>query len=298
MAAPKCPYCGTLNSIGESHCHKCKQPLPGPLGRAARDLVTSLLGRELWVTKLFMGLNLAVFALMVVDNGRSIGAGLPIGFNIGSAFLLPSTLLRGGALLVGFDFQVVNGEWWRFLSAVFVHYTLIHLLFNMSWVVSLGRALEPELRSARFAIAYLLTGVGGFLLTAAVGPSNTAGASGSVMGLFGVLVGYSFGQRNNMWREHLPRLLLYLILSWFMGEGMRAAGAGAVNNMAHVGGAVIGLGIGFLWGRERRTPLLNRLLGIFSVIAVLCAIAAVVACQFSPEWGKQRDRESAQDGWS
>src|SRR5690606_1819197 len=106
-----------------------KQPLPGPLGRGARDLVKSLLGGELWVTKLFIGINVASFVLMLLDNSRSEVAGLPLGLGSGSGGLTRSALLRAGVLQ-----QLVVSEWWRFLSAVFFHFSLLHILFNMMWL--------------------------------------------------------------------------------------------------------------------------------------------------------------------
>ncbi|MCA9642405.1 MAG: rhomboid family intramembrane serine protease, partial [Myxococcales bacterium] len=258
MAAPKCPYCGTINSIGESHCHQCQQPLPGPLGRASRDLVQSLLGRELWVTKLFIGINVASFALMLLDNSRAEGAGLPLGFG-GGGGLQGSSMLRAGVL-----HQIVVGEWWRFLSAVFFHFSFLHILFNMMWLGSLGRSLEPELGTSRFTITYLLSGIGGFIGNLLLGPMPlTGGASGSVFGLFGCLVGYSLGRKNSLWRDHLSRLILFVVLSWLIGGGM---GGGGVNNVAHVGGALVGIAMGYLFGVERRYPLTHRLLNYVAML--------------------------------
>lgn len=290
MAAPKCPYCGTLNSASEKRCFQCKQPLPGPLGRGARDLVKSLLGGELWVTKLFIGINVASFVLMLLDNSRSEVAGLPLGLGSGSGGLTRSALLRAGVLQ-----QLVVSEWWRFLSAVFFHFSLLHILFNMMWLWILGRSMEPELGTARFTITYLLAGIGGYLANYLLGPIPwTGGASGSVFGLFGALVGYSLGRKNSLWREHMTRLIVFVVLSWLIGGGM---GDGGVNNVAHIGGALVGIALGYLFGVERRYPLTHRLLGYVAVLGVGAVIASLVLSQLSPTWNYVRQLESQQDMW-
>lgn len=290
VAAPKCPYCGTLNSPSEARCFQCKQPLPGPINRRFRDLAHTALGQDLWVTKLFVGINVVSFLLMLLDNSRSAAASLPLGFG-GDGGLTTSALLRAG-LLYGAGFSPINGEWWRFMSAIFLHLSLLHLLFNMLWLVSLGRVLEPELGSARFVLLYLATGVGGFLGNAILDAGyNTGGASGSVFGLFGAIVGYSLARKSSMWREHLTRLVLYVVLSW-------ALLGGGVNNVAHVGGAVAGIGLGYLFGIERRQPTVNRLLGYVGAVAAVLPIVALLLCQFSPVWRALRDgAESARGLW-
>ncbi|MCA9631256.1 MAG: rhomboid family intramembrane serine protease [Myxococcales bacterium] len=278
-----------MNSASEKRCFQCKQPLPGPLGRASRDLVKSLLGDELWVTKLFIGINVLSFVLMLLDNGRAEGASLPMGFG-GGGGLTRSALLRAGVLN-----QLVVGEWWRFLSAVFFHFSVLHILFNMMWLGILGRSLEPELGSARFTITYLLAGIGGFLGNLLLGPMPwTGGASGSVFGLFGALVGYSLGRKNSMWRDHMTRLIIFVVLSWVIGGGM---GGGGVNNVAHVGGALVGIAMGYLFGVERRYPLTHRVLGYVAVLGVGAVIASLVLCQISPTWEYVRQLESQQDMW-
>lgn len=289
VAAPKCPYCGTLNSPSEARCFQCKQVLPGPINRWYRNLAQTLLGQDLWVTKLFFGVNVVSFLLMLLDNSRAIGASLPLGFG-GDGGLTTSALLRAG-LLVGEGFNVVNGEWWRFVSAIFVHMSVLHLLFNMLWLTSLGRALEPELGSGRFVLLYLGTGVGGFLGNAIIDPAyNTGGASGAVFGLFGAVVGYSLARKNSMWREHLARLVLYVVLSWALFD--------RVNNVAHVGGAVVGVALGYVFGRERRQPSMNRAFGYFGAVAALLPIASLILCQFSPLWRGLRDgAESTRGLW-
>jgi rhomboid protease GluP len=89
---------------------------------------------------------------------------------------------------------VMVGEWWRLVSANFLHFNFIHLLMNMLGLIYLGKFVEHRLGTWRFSLAYLLTGMGAMacvtyadLLKAAEIPAVTAGASGAIMGLLGVM---------------------------------------------------------------------------------------------------------------
>ncbi|MBX3181416.1 MAG: rhomboid family intramembrane serine protease [Polyangiaceae bacterium] len=288
MAAPKCPYCGTLNSVSEPRCFQCGEPLPGPVGREVRRLLTTALGRDLWVTKLFLGLCWLGFALMLLDNARSSFAGLPLGMGSGGR-IAPSAMLRAGVLV-----EPVVHEWWRYVTAVFFHFNLLHIAFNSVWLWSLGRTLEPELGSGRFTLLYLVTGVAGFGANALLGPMPlTGGASGAVFGLFGALVGYSLGRKSSLWREHLSRLVIFVVLSALLGAGMSGGG---VNNAAHIGGAVAGVGVGFLFAVERRRPAAHRWFGYFGVLGVIAVVAALVATQLSPTWQAYREHVESPEG--
>jgi rhomboid protease GluP len=89
---------------------------------------------------------------------------------------------------------VMTGEWWRLISANFLHVNFIHLLMNMLGLNYLGKFVEQQLGTVRFLVAYALTGLGAMacvtyvdLWRATTPPSVTAGASGAIMGLLGVM---------------------------------------------------------------------------------------------------------------
>ncbi len=89
---------------------------------------------------------------------------------------------------------VMNGEWWRLISANFLHLNFIHLLMNMLGLNYLGKFVEHRLGTFKFMVAYVATGLGAMacvtyadLLQSSVIPAVTAGASGAIMGLLGVM---------------------------------------------------------------------------------------------------------------
>jgi membrane associated rhomboid family serine protease len=78
-------------------------------------------------------------------------------------------------------------EYWRLVTSGFLHAGLLHIGFNMYWLYLLGRILEPELGSVRFAAVYLVSLLAGSFGALLVSPdAHTVGASGAVFGLLGV----------------------------------------------------------------------------------------------------------------
>jgi len=135
-------------------------------------------------------------------------------------------------------------KWWGLLGAVFIHGGLLHLLFNCYWTWILGRLIERELGSGRYALL-LLAG-------AWVGSAAELGVSGRVgVGLSGVvyaLFGLMFVNRSHHadFARVLPRNTLYLLFGWLIAcFPLTYAGVFNVANFAHVGGLVIGCVLGW-----------------------------------------------------
>src|SRR5690606_29690290 len=151
---------------------------------------------------------------------------------------LMSEAFRWGALHPA----LVADEPWRLLSAMFVHFGILHLGMNMSALLALGRGLEQALGSTRFVIVFVATGLMGFVASTAwsiSGPGamvTTAGASGGLFGLVGFEVGYLYRSRDPRWKSALTRALVIGVLIGFFFP---------VNNAAHGAGAVLGGALGY-----------------------------------------------------
>jgi rhomboid protease GluP len=263
-----CPFCRRLNSTEETECHSCGRRLPGQAASAGLSAYKRLLGGDLVITRLFIGLCVVVFVLSVLASGRPP----PIwrdNFSI-------SQLLRWGA--VGMDWGRI--EPWRYLSAVFVHLNLVHLGLNMLSLVYLGRTLEPHVGSGRFALLYVVTGTFGFVASDlwhsfSGGPWVTAGASGSLFGLMGALVGWLYGRKDPEWKNVVLRFGVY---------AAAFALTFPVNNAAHLAGFVAGFPMGYLLQREQRRDRRDRAFSILAVVLVLLSVASVLLSVRSPVW--------------
>lgn len=273
-----CPSCGALNGADFARCIRCNAPL-STMAQSAEGLRRVIDGTSMRGTKLIVGLTLLIFAGQL-SSTLARGEGLPIisGGNHVDA-------IRFGALLVSPDGSVPF-EAFRLLSAVFVHFGLLHVGMNLFALVSLSRTVEPAVGTARYLIAYVVSGVFGFAVTAAYVMLTgapplmfTAGASGAVFGIMGVILGFLVRRRNPQWKHFALEAVLFSAL---FGFGMNAMNSGVVvNNSAHLGGLVCGFGLGFLYAGRRRSRS-DLLVNVGAAIAVIACIASLVLTQVSP----------------
>jgi len=175
--------------------------------------------------------NVAVFVAMLVRS-KSI-----VAFSI-------EDLLRWGANYGPYITR--GGEWWRLLSAAFVHVNFLHILFNMWCLWNLGALAERAYGNNRFLLIYLLSAVGGSIASVTLHPQIVSvGASGAVFGISGSLVGFLWKNKPNV----PPAVFRNLIrnMAQFIGFnvlfGMMIPG---IDNAAHIGGLVTGFLAGVL----------------------------------------------------
>lgn len=227
-----CKNCGV--QVGEGspggaaeYCANCAPPQPSKISNALE------LARRFPVTYSIMAACVAVYIAMSISSGN---------------FAAPTVenVLRWG----GTGPQIIlQGEWWRLVTAVFVHIGIIHIASNMYVFWGLGMIAERLLGRDNFLAAYLLTGIAGNVLTLLLKPNIVgAGASGAIFGLAGVLISVLQFGRLSVPRERLTplkkevvKLALYNLLI--------GAIIPAINNIAHLGGLLYGLFLGaiFAW---------------------------------------------------
>ncbi len=201
-------------------------------------------------TYILLGINCAVFLLMIFTGVNP--------FKPSSQNLLQWGADNAGAVLY-------YGEWWRIVSAMFVHGGFLHLALNMWCLWNLGLLAEPLMGTFGVLAVYLLTGAAGNLLSTLVnwvkyhnfnggaadliGPVGV-GASGAVFGIAGALIVLLKSPRLPVPPDELKKLrrsVIYfaainLIIGFSINVGTSAMGAGVgVDNMAHVGGFACGL---------------------------------------------------------
>lgn len=273
-----CPHCGALNAIDDKECYRCKKRLPGRVG-ASLGAVRGMLGEASPMTYFFVLLCVVVYFLMTFVVSPSGDARALVN----RLWQLPNVAyVRWGALLYTPPFPAGLGrmEPSRFVAAMFVHMGVLHIIFNTSGLLYYGRAVEDRIGSARFTIAFFVTGVLGFLASdvwyVATGAiAISAGASGGIFGLIGVLVGYLFAKRDPEYKQQLGYAVVMALVVGLVWN---------VNNAAHVGGFVAGLPLGWLFFKERRPDRLRPVMRALAVLAVLASLASLVVVQRSPWW--------------
>lgn len=217
--------------------------------RFARAILT----RPAPFTIIFLIANIFVF-LLTIMSAKSIGD---------SPAFLAALIAYGGKL----NSLINRGEWWRFVTPVFLHGSGLHLLMNMYGLWILGPFVERLYGSAKFVFFWVLTGVAGVVasyLTVRPGmqlnavsrflfknvDSVSIGASGALFGLIGVL--FVFGIK---FRHELPDgfkrafgtgMLPTILLNVFIGFAIPV-----IDNAAHLGGLVAGAALALVVGYKR-----------------------------------------------
>ena len=156
----------------------------------------------------------------------------------------PATLHRLGALDF---FAVINkGEFWRLFTALFLHYNLLHLVFNLFALYVLGPPLERTIGALRFAMCYMIAGIGStggvvlLTLLKIVRPAELVGASGCIMGIVGAWAGFLIRHRH-VWQAKQRLLNILLIIAIQIVFDISTP---QVSTSAHLCGLVTGFVIG------------------------------------------------------
>src|ERR671937_2261366 len=165
---PICAECMTPAPVGQ----RCPEHSGRPQGvrrvtTGARR--TAFEGTGALVTKTLIGINILVYVITA-----SQGAGL----NNPGGSLFTKWLLFGPA--------VADGDWWRLITAAFLHASLIHIGFNMYFLWFAGAPVEAALGRGRFLLVYLVSGLAGSAGALVLDPNTpTVGASGAIFGILG-----------------------------------------------------------------------------------------------------------------
>ena len=172
-------------------------------------------------TYIFLGFNIAIFVLMAFAGGSTNEV----------------TLMAFG---VKSNAEIARGEYWRFVTPVFIHIGLLHLFFNSYALYIVGPQVEKLYGSERFVMLYVVTGIAGVLGSYFYHPQViSAGASGAIFGLFGVLLVFGIRYRASIppffkravGTGVLPVIVINLIIGFTIP---------GIDNSAHIGGLLSG----------------------------------------------------------
>jgi rhomboid protease GluP len=152
------------------------------------------------------------------------------------------TLIRQGALLSD---RVAQGEWWRMISAAFLHGGPDHLIGNMLMLFALGMACEHAFGLSQFFVLYLGSALSGSALSL-LGSKPSVGASGAIFGLAGALIVVLWRCRDRLHvRDHRIGIVLLIWAGYQLLLGFGLMGE-VVDNRAHLGGLLGGMVLGLV----------------------------------------------------
>lgn len=287
-----CRSCGAIVGAGESQCGVCgastaSQPTthagPHPPDRETIRFARAVLNRPYKFTIIFLIANVFVFLLMWESSGMALRV-LQRGF--------PEAVLVMYGAKLNYLIQPPNNQWWRFITPMFVHIDVLHLVMNMFSLLILGPFVEKLYGSAKFVVFYVLTGIAGVVGSyLALQPAlargvfgsfifkgddvPSAGASGALFGLVGVL--FVFGIK---YRRELPEgfrrvfgtgLLPIILINLFIGF----LGRSFIGNSAHLAGLFSGAALA-LFVDYRRPGARASITTAWRAFQIVCLILIVV----------------------
>lgn len=221
----------------------------------------------------------------VFNNGKPIVSYLLIGLNIVIFLLLEwaggststMTLIKFGAKYNPF---ILEGEWWRIISSMFLHIGTLHLLMNMLALHFVGAAVERIYGTSRFTLIYFLSGIIGGLASFTFSPQIAAGASGAIFGLFGALLYFGINYRRIFFQTMGWNVIIVIIVNIVFGLSIPQ-----IDNGAHLGGLLGGfIAATIVNVPKKRTPVI-QILSLFCYLGLisLLTLQGIQSAQISSE---------------
>ncbi|MBI5900557.1 MAG: rhomboid family intramembrane serine protease [Rhodocyclales bacterium] len=217
------------------------------------------LGPTPWMTYILIGLNVLIW-LGTVALGASI------------AQAPADRLLAWGGNAAS---EVQRGEWWRLLTATFLHSGAIHVAMNMLGLYSAGLLLERIYGHRLYLVIYFSSGLIGSALSLHFSAQQavSVGASGAVFGVTGALLVAVFQHRDKLPREFSKQMMsgvgffvVYSLMQGFARQG--------IDNAAHIGGLMGGCLAAFILPERFDTERFRRTLASRAVVAVVASTLA------------------------
>jgi len=236
-----CPACGTLVGTTATRCHECGTSLTFSLAAAGRG-VSGFFGGSTPATLVLLVVNTLMFAVSLVSSLQK-GEELSLvgGMN-------GEVLARLGASFGPLIYQ--DHQYFRLVTANFLHGSVLHIFFNMWILLSLGPALEELYGSARYLFLYTVTGIAGYVLSSLNG-NFSVGASAALLGLIGAMLAITTKRGGDYIRAQRNRLIFWVVIIFAQGFLVRQL---QVDNWAHFGGLAAGFVLGKLFADRQPTP--------------------------------------------
>ncbi len=190
-----------------------------------------------------------------------------IAINIIIYFLSLAGILDVNLFAMNGDLVSENHEWWRIITSMFFHGSIIHLFCNMYSLYVIGVELETVIGKWKYIIVYLLSGIVSSLLSGVIngGSIYSIGASGAIFGLMASLL--YFGNHYRLYLSNIMsrQLVPVIFINLFIGFALPY-----IDNWAHIGGLVGGLFSSMIVGIEGKTDKKDTINGIILTTILIC----------------------------
>lgn len=215
------------------------------------------------ITYILIAMNIVIYILTMALSGSIVD--------------IPTKLLAEVGALFG-PFTVLQHEWWRLGTAMFLHAGITHLLMNMFSLYLIGRGVETYFDAKSYIVLYLISGLFGGLVSLYMHPVSVGiGASGAIFGVFGALAGFFLAHRQKI-EDHTKAFMkdfaIILGINLVLGFSIES-----IDVSAHIGGLVVGLIGGYVISKDKKW--LWTYIVMMTVLMV--AIASILPSQYATQ---------------
>jgi rhomboid protease GluP len=234
-----CPNCRAFITTDDKVCPYC-DVVVGPKAveaRNPRDLLGGLIPHAHFTTVVIVLINICIYLGTVIFSSK---------YNLGGTFwdLDGRTLFAFGAKSRQ---AILSGQWWRFITAGFLHGGLVHIFMNSWSMLVLGSQVEMTYGTSRYLVFYIFSSVTGYVASFYWSDSLSVVASSGVFGLIGAMIALGVragrGSGSILQSQYVMWAVINLMLGFYYG--------GYIDNAAHVGGIAGGFGIAYIVGEPR-----------------------------------------------
>jgi rhomboid protease GluP len=256
-----CPNCRAFITTNDRVCPYCDVKLgPRAVDRRSPSDVGWIPAARFTTTVILL-INLGLYLATVLFSMRGQGGGSLMAID-------GQTLILFGAKV---PFLIAAGEYWRLITAGFLHGGLFHIMMN-SWVIyDLGTSVEETYGTSKYLTLYLVSTVFGFVASTWWSPSLSVGASAGLFGLIGAMIAAGLKTRTPLGsalRAHYTQWAIY-------GLAIGLLPMFRVDNAAHLGGLAAGFALAYAAGTRRLTAhWTDKLWTLTAVVSVLVTLAA------------------------
>jgi len=235
-----CPHCRAFITVKDKVCPYCNERV-GPRATELRDAGATIGGfipHARFVTMIILVINFGLYLATVLYSQSTAQGGNFMTLDMRTLFAFGA---KYRAAIIGY------GQWWRLVTAGFLHGGLLHIGMN-SWVLyDLGAQVEEVYGVSRLLVIYFMATVCGFLLSTFWSTALSVGASAGIMGLIGAMIALGVRERSSAAaaanRGNYIRWVVYMLIFGIVLPG--------IDNAAHIGGLAAGFGVAYVAGTPR-----------------------------------------------
>ena len=262
-----CRHCRAFVPSSERLCTECHEPLGSPYARrvASGAALAGLVPPTHLTTLILLMVNAGLFAATLLMTLKKTGGELGALGSVDGYILYYFGAKESMAVRFGH-------EWWRLVTAGFLHGGVLHILMNSWALYDLGAQVEQAYGTARFLVFYLVSSAAGFLASSFWSPALSMGASAAIFGLIGAMIAYGYRNRTSLGREMKAVYVRWAIYGLLFG----LLPFFNVDNAAHIGGLAAGFALAYV----ADTPGPRTIEWLWKAAAAFAVLIALVSFRF------------------